>query len=146
MSEHLAWDIGELVVVVLVAVLAVFALLSLRRWLLERRGGTVECSLRDPRGRGVWRLGIGRYNGDELLWFAIFGIRLRPRRVVHRRGLVVSGRRKPEAEEEAALQPDAGIVELQDGNGIVVELAMSGAALTGFLAWLEAAPPGSPIT
>ncbi|MEV0405988.1 DUF2550 domain-containing protein [Actinoallomurus sp. NPDC050550] len=146
MSEHLAWDIGELVVVVLVAVLAAFALLSLRRWLLERRGGTVECSLRDPHGRGVWRLGIGRYNGDELLWFAIFGIRLRPRRVVHRRGLVVSGRRKPEAEEEAALQPDAGIVELQDGNGTVVELAMGGAALTGFLAWLEAAPPGSPIT
>ena len=146
MSEHLAWDIGELVVVVLVAVLAAFALLSLRRWLLERRGGTVECSLRDPGGRGVWRLGIGRYNGDELLWFAIFGILLRPRRVVHRRGLVVSGRRKPEAEEEAALQPDAGIVELQDGNGTVVELAMSGAALTGFLAWLEAAPPGSQIT
>ncbi|MEV5747210.1 DUF2550 domain-containing protein [Actinoallomurus sp. NPDC052308] len=144
MGEYLAWDIGGLLAVVLVAVLAAFALLSLRRWLLERRGGTVECSLRDPYGRGVWRLGIGRYNGDELLWFAIFGIRLRPRRVVHRRGLVVSGRRKPEAEEEAALQPDAGILEIQDGNG-TVELAMSGAALTGFLAWLEAAPPGTPL-
>jgi hypothetical protein len=144
-GEYLAWDIGGLLAVVLVAVLASFALLSLRRWLLERRGGTVECSLRDPRGRGVWRLGIGRYNGDELLWFAIFGIRLRPRRVVHRRGLVVSGRRKPESDEEAALHPDAGIVEVQDGSG-TVELAMSGAALTGFLAWLEAAPPGSSIT
>ncbi|MFL6051935.1 MAG: DUF2550 domain-containing protein [Actinoallomurus sp.] len=145
MGEYLAWDIGGLLAVVLVAVLASFALLSLRRWLLERRGGTVECSLRDPRGRDVWRLGIGRYNGDELLWFAIFGIRLRPRRVVHRRGLVVSRRRKPETDEEAALQPDVGIVEIQDGNG-TVELAMSGAALTGFLAWLEAAPPGSSIT
>jgi hypothetical protein len=143
-GEYLAWDIGGLLAVVLVAVLASFALLSLRRWLLERRGGTVECSLRDPHGRGVWRLGIGRYNGDELHWFAIFGFWLRPRRVVHRRGLVVSARRKPEADEEAALQPDAGIVEIQDGNG-TVELAMSGAALTGFLAWLEAAPPGSPI-
>jgi hypothetical protein len=29
------------------------------------------------------------------------------------------------------------------GDG-TVELAMSDAALTGFLAWLEAAPPGSP--
>jgi Protein of unknown function (DUF2550) len=143
-GAHLAWDIGGLVAVVLVAVLAVFALLSLRRWLLERRGGTVECSLRDPHGRGVWQLGIGRYHGDELRWFAIFGFRLRPRRVVHRRGLVVSGRRKPEAEEEAALHPDAGIVEIQDGSG-TVELAMSGAAMTGFLAWLEAAPPGSPL-
>jgi hypothetical protein len=142
---YLALNVGELLAAFLVAVVAVFAMLSLRRWLLERRGGTVECSLREPDGRGVWRLGIGRYSGDELLWFAIFGFRMRPRRVVHRRGLVVSGRRKPEADEEAALQPDTGIVEVRDGNR-TVELAMSGAALTGFLAWLEAAPPGSSIT
>jgi hypothetical protein len=142
---YLALNVGELLAALLVAVVAVFAMLSLRRWLLERRGGTVECSLREPDGRGVWRLGIGRYSGDELLGVAIFGFRMRPRRVVHRRGLVVSGRRKPEADEEAALQPDAGIVEVRDG-GRTVELAMSGAALTGFLAWLEAAPPGSSIT
>jgi hypothetical protein len=142
---YLALNVGGVLAAVLLAVVAVFAMLSVRRWLLERRGGTVECSLREPYGRGVWRLGIGRYNGDELLWFAIFGFRLRPRRVVHRRGLVVARRREPEAEEEAALQPDAGIVEVLD-DGRTVELAMSGAALTGFLAWLEASPPGSPIT
>jgi hypothetical protein len=141
---YLALNVGGVLAAVLLTVVAVFALLSLRRWLLERRGGTVECSLREPDGRGVWRLGIGRYSGDELLWFAIFGLRMRPRRVVHRRGLIVSGRRKPEAEEEAALQPDAGIVEVRDG-GRTVELAMSGSALTGFLAWLEASPPGSSI-
>jgi Protein of unknown function (DUF2550) len=145
LGGHLALNVGGLLAALLVVVVAVFALLSLRRWLLERRGGTVECSLREPHGRGVWRLGIGRYSGDELLWFAIFGLRMRPRRVVHRRGLVVSGRRKPEADEEAALQPDAGIVEVRDGS-CTVELAMSGAALTGFLAWLEAAPPGSSIS
>ncbi|MCW2944370.1 MAG: hypothetical protein JWR24_1087 [Actinoallomurus sp.] len=144
MGGYLALNVGGVLAAVLLTVVAVFALLSLRRWLLERRGGTVECSLREPDGRGVWRLGIGRYSGDELLWFAIFGLRMRPRRVVHRRGLIVSGRRKPEAEEEAALQPDAGIVEVRDG-GRTVELAMSGSALTGFLAWLEASPPGSSI-
>ncbi len=142
MGGYLALNVGEVLAALLVAAVAVFALLSLRRWLLERRGGTVECSLREPEGRGVWRLGIGRYSGDELLWFAIFGLRMRPRRVVHRRGLIVSGRRKPEADEEAALQPDAGIVEVKD-DGATVELAMSGQALTGFLAWLEASPPGS---
>jgi hypothetical protein len=142
---YLALNVGGVLAAILLAVITVFAVLSLRRWLLERRGGTVECSLREPDGRGVWRLGIGRYSGDELLWFAIFGLRMRPRRVVHRRGLVVSGRRKPEVEEEAALHPDAGIVEVRDG-GRTVELAMSGAALTGFLAWLEASPPGSSIT
>lgn len=136
--------VGEVLAVGLLTVFAVFAVLTLRRWLLERRGGTVECSLREPDGRGVWRLGIGRYSGDELLWFAIFGLRLRPRRVVHRRGLVVSGRRGPRGEEAASLHPDAGIVEVRDG-GRRMELAMSSAALTGFLAWLESAPPGSSI-
>jgi hypothetical protein len=145
LGGHLALNVGGVLAALLVVVVALFALLSLRRWLLERRGGTVECSLREPDGRGVWRLGIGRYSGDELLWFAIFGLTMRPRRVVHRRGLVVTARRKPEADEEAALQPDAGIVELRDGAN-TVELAMSGAALTGFLAWLEAAPPGSSIS
>ena len=142
MGEYLG--VGEVLAVGLLTVFAVFAALTLRRWLLERRGGTVECSLREPDGRGVWRLGIGRYSGDELLWFAIFGLRLRPRRVVHRRGLVVSGRRGPKAEEEASLHPDAGIVEVRDG-GRRMELAMSRSALTGFLAWLESAPPGSSI-
>lgn len=144
MGGHLALDVGAALAAVLLAVIVVFAMLSVRRWLLERRGGTVECSLREPNGRGVWRLGIGRYNGDELLWFAIFGFRFRPRRVVHRRGLVVSGRRTPKAEEQAALHPDTGIVEVRD-DGHTVELAMSGAALTGFLAWLEASPPGSSL-
>ncbi|GAA4508984.1 DUF2550 domain-containing protein [Actinoallomurus oryzae] len=144
MGGHLALDVGAVLAAVLLAVIVVFAMLSVRRWLLERRGGTVECSLREPDGRGVWRLGIGRYHGDELLWFAIFGFRFRPRRVVHRRGLVVSGRRTPKAEEQAALHPDTGIVEVRD-DGHTVELAMSGAALTGFLAWLEASPPGSSL-
>lgn len=144
MGEYLALNIGEVLAVILLAVVVVFVALSLRRWLLEHRGGTVECSLREPGHRGVWRLGIGRYSGDELLWFAIFGLRFRPRRVVHRRGLVVAAHRTPEAEEEAALQPGTGIVELRDEAG-TVELAMSGSALTGFLAWLESAPPGTPL-
>lgn len=141
MGGQLALDVVGVLLAVLIVVVGVFVGLSLRRWLLERRGGTIECSLRDPQGRDVWRLGIGRYQGDRLLWFAIFGLRLRPRRVIHRRGLVISTRRKPENGEETALLPDAGILEVQDGDQ-TYQLAMSGSALTGFLAWLEAAPPG----
>jgi hypothetical protein len=92
----------------------------------------------------VWRLGIGRYKGDELHWHRVFGFRSRPRQVIHRRGLVISNRRRPESTEAPALVPDAGIVEVHDGD-LIVELAMGGAALTGFLAWLEAAPPGFPV-
>jgi hypothetical protein len=64
--------------------------------------------------------------------------------VIHRRGLVVSNRRLPEGDEAAMLSPDASIIELRDGD-LTVELAMSSAALTGFLAWMEAAPPGFPV-
>lgn len=175
MGEHLAFDIGGVLAAILLAVVLVFVHVSVRRWLFERRGGTIECSLRqlpsarrrprrtcdEPGGRrnpggdgdseaeapgdpGVWRLGIGRYKGDELHWHRIFGFRRRPRQVIHRRGLVVSNRRSPEGEEAAALAPDAGIIEVRDGD-LTVELAMSSAALTGFLAWLESAPPGFPI-
>jgi uncharacterized protein DUF2550 len=147
LGEHLIWISGVLLAALVFAVTLVFVLVSVRRWLFERAGGTVECSLRTvaPAGTpGVWRLGIGRYKGDELHWHRIFGLRTRPRQVIHRRGLVVAGRRIPEGDEAAALAPAAFIIELRDGD-VTVELAMSAAALTGFLAWLEAAPPGFPI-
>lgn len=147
MGEHLALDVGGVLAAVFLGVVLVFLAMSLRRWLFEHRGGTVECSLRtislagDP---GVWRLGLGRYKGDELHWHRVFGFRRRPRQVIHRRGLVISNRRRPAKDEVDALAPDAGIIEVRDGD-LTVELAMSSAALTGFLAWLEAAPPGFPV-
>jgi hypothetical protein len=158
-SEHLALDVGGVFAAILLVVVLGFVVVSVRRWLFERAGGTVECSLRtlpssgsgrvnrdgsDQDGAGVWQLGLGRYKGDELHWHRIFGFRKRPRQVIHRRGLVVSNRRSPKGDEAAALVPDADIIEVRDGD-LTVELAMSAAALTGFLAWLEAAPPGFPI-
>lgn len=147
MTEHLAWDVGGVLGVALLIVLLLIGAMSLRRWAFERRGGTVECSLRvlaDDGAAGPWRLGIGRYKGDELHWHRVFGFRRRPRQVIHRRGLVIANRRRPEAAEEPGLVPDAGIIEVRSGP-LAVELAMSSAALTGFLAWLEAAPPGFPV-
>ncbi|MFA1539992.1 DUF2550 domain-containing protein [Actinomadura monticuli] len=148
MGEHLALDVGgALAALVLVAALLVVCML-VRRWLFTRGGGTVECSLRElsPEGGapGVWRLGIGRYKGDELHWHRVFGFRRRPRQVIHRRGLVVSNRRRPGPQEAEGLLPEVSVIEVRDG-GLTVELAMSAAALTGFLAWLEAAPPGLPV-
>lgn len=140
-GEHVAVDVGAVLVAVLLVAVGVFVGLWLRRWLLERAGGTVEFSMRLEENRRAWRLGIGRYHGDELLWFTIFGLRFRPRRVIHRRGLVVAGRRDPEGDEVAALLPDAEILQIRDGEELL-ELAMSDAAMTGFLAWMEAAPPG----
>lgn len=144
MGEHLAIDIGWVLAAFTLVAVLLFGLMSTRRWLLELGGGTVECSLRNLSGSGVWRLGIGRYQGDELQWHRIFGFQRRPKLVIHRRGLVVLGRREPSGEETAALAPDATIIEIKSGD-VSVELAMSMAALTGFLAWLESSPPGWPI-
>ncbi|RFS81910.1 DUF2550 family protein [Actinomadura spongiicola] len=148
MGEHLAVDVGGvLAAVVLVAVL-LYVGMVVRRRLFARGGGTVECSLRElPRDGevpGAWRLGFGRYKGDVLQWHRVFGFRTRPRQVIHRRGLVVANRRGPGPEETESLPPDVTIIEVRDGD-LTVELAMGAEALTGFLAWLEAAPPGFPV-
>jgi hypothetical protein len=143
----LALDVGAVLAAGFLLVVLLFAVVLVRRWLLERNGGTIECSLRtlsDTGATGVWRLGVGSYKGDELHWYRIFGFRGRPRHILHRRGLVVSNRRRPADGEVAGLPAEAAVIELRDG-ALTVELAMGAAALTGFLAWLEAAPPGFPV-
>ncbi|MFG2002048.1 DUF2550 domain-containing protein [Spirillospora sp. NPDC048911] len=147
MGGHLALDVGGVLAAVVLLVALLFVAMTVRRWLFVRGGGAVECSLRvlaQDGAPGAWRLGIGRYKGDVLNWHRVFGFRRRPRQVIHRRGLVIAGRRVPEGEEAAGLLPDVTVIEVRDGD-LTAELAMSGSALTGFLAWLEAAPPGFPV-
>jgi hypothetical protein len=116
-------------VVVLVVLLA--ALVVPRVFMLRSRGN-VPCRLRA--GDRGWRSGMARYADGELHWIPLLGVRLRPRHAIARRGLVVSARR-----------------ELGDGLYAVdcsgstrgISLAMSADALTGFLAWLESAPPSA---
>lgn len=94
-------------------------------------------------GKG-WAYGIARYNGDQIEWFRVFSYAPRPRRFLERNRIEVLQRRHPEGEEELALLADAVILACSL-HGIRVELAMSDDALTGFLAWLEAAPPGQRV-
>ncbi len=135
---------------VLVAVLALLALgvvalvtLALRRRLLSANGGLFNCSLRERparRGKG-WMLGIARYAEDTLEWYRVFSWAPRPRWRLARRGLEIVARREPSTAEAHALLPGAVVVECTlDGRPL--ELAMGADALTGFLAWVEAAPPG----
>jgi len=53
-------------------------------------------------------------------------------------------RRTPEGQEELALLSGAVVLSCLHA-GVPLELAMSEDALTGFLAWLEAAPPGQRV-
>jgi uncharacterized protein DUF2550 len=181
------------VVVVLVVGVAAFAL---RRRLIQRPGGTFDCSLRmrppvtvvpeagknsaaspghdSPGGAAVssrdsasgsgpeatgagaasgdadpdhgkgWVFGIARYSGDRVEWFRVFSYSPRPRRVLQRGRIRVIGRREPAGQEELALLAGAVILVCEHADARI-ELALSDDALTGFLAWLEAAPPGQRV-
>jgi hypothetical protein len=128
--------------VVLALIVLAAAALATRRFLLERSGGTVECALR-LLSRTNWRLGVLSYQRDELCWYGALGVLLRPDQVFHRRSLAVVTRRPADLAEAAALGADRIVVEVSTGDDAHVELAMTEEALTGFLAWLEASPPGS---
>jgi hypothetical protein len=131
-----------LLVVVGVLVLAYVAVAGRRR-LLQRGGGSVELSLRlkpQAAGRG-WSLGVGRFARDELQWYRVFSLAPGPRRTLLRGDLQVERRRPPEGHEVRALLRGAVVMECRTADG-PVQLGMDPAAVTGFLAWLEARPPG----
>jgi hypothetical protein len=117
--------------------------MSLRRRVLQRGGGTIDLSLRlktRSRGRG-WVLGVGKFVDDELHWFRVFSLSLRPRRRLSRRTLEVVERRPPTGPEVFALLKGAVVLECRDGAG-PVQIALDAQAVTGFMAWLESRPPG----
>jgi hypothetical protein len=138
---------------------------ALRRRLIQRPGGTFDCSLRlrmpaeavpappdsEPTppaapsadGKG-WVFGIARYSGDSIEWFRVFSYAPRPRRVLARSDIEVLGRRYPAGQEELALLSGSVVLRCVHRSA-PLELAMSEDALTGFLAWLEAAPPGQRV-
>jgi Protein of unknown function (DUF2550) len=139
---ELALDAAWLFAAFLIVLILAAGGIAARRFLLERGGGTVECGLRKP--NRSWRLGLASYQREELCWFGSFGLSVRPDEVFPRRDLAVVSRRLPTQAEAATLGPGMIVVECQLGeDGGTVELALGEAALTGLLAWLEAAPPGS---
>jgi Protein of unknown function (DUF2550) len=127
--------------------LFVLALLFLRRGFIARSGGTIELSWRLNSvvpGRG-WSPGIGRFAGDDLRWYRIFSLSIRPRRTLTRRGLAVVGRRAPDGPERLALASDWVIVSCTS-QGATIQIAMAESTLAGFLSWIEAVPPGTVST
>ncbi|HEX5984961.1 MAG TPA: DUF2550 domain-containing protein [Nocardioides sp.] len=129
--------------VLLLLVLLYGIALVVRRRFISRHGGTFEFSVRVRSGRAGrgWVLGLGRYSGGDLEWFRIFSLLPRPRRVFRRSELEYVGRRDPGGVESYSLYSGHIIVSCRTPTG-PLEVAMSPEALTGFLAWLEAAPPG----
>lgn len=145
----------EIVAIGLVVVFALLAALFARREWFARRGGSVEIYMRLGmmiEGRG-WAPGFARYSGDELRWYRMFSLSPFPRRVLHRRELTVAGRRTPNPAEQVLVPQDWVVLRLLRPSRVVhpdplqadeklVEIAMSGTVVTGFLSWYESAPPG----
>lgn len=135
-------DVTSIAVLVLLLLVVLLGLLLLRRVRVLRESG-VHVALRsrvDDSGRG-WHLGIGHYHGDVFEWYRVLGISTRPDRVITRHGLEIAQRREPLLPETYAMPPGASVLRCRSGE-VDVELAMGADAMTGFLSWLESAPPG----
>jgi hypothetical protein len=117
-----------------------------RRMLLQRPVGSFACSVRlgGAANRKGFAYGVGRYHGDRVEWFEIFSFSPKPRHVFARHDLQLKGRRPARAEEAHGLPASTMVLECAHA-GTLLEFAMTPDTLTGFMAWVEAAPPGHHI-
>jgi hypothetical protein len=139
-------DLSLVLGTLLGVVALVLAWLVIRRLRVLRSGG-VHVSLRtrlDDSGKG-WKLGVGHYHGDEFAWFRVLSLRHGPDRVIRRNRVEIADRRDPQGPESLNMPVDARVLRFRarpDNTDPEVEIAMGPDALTGFLSWLESAPPG----
>jgi hypothetical protein len=136
-------DITLVVGAVLLLVAGLLVWLGVRRLRALRSGG-VHAALRtrlDEPGRG-WHLGVGRYQGDQFVWIRVLSVRPGPDRVISRSALEIADRRAPTGSELYSMPPSSHVLRFRESGGADVEIAMGPDALTGFLSWLESAPPG----
>jgi hypothetical protein len=114
------------------------AFLLRRRFLLSGLGA-VTVWLR-PAGGPRWSVGVAWYGGDVLLWYRGLSLSVRPQERFCRSGLRVLSRRSP-GRDDLALPSDVVVLVCATAEG-ERELAMEPSTVTGFLSWLESAPPG----
>ena len=125
-----------LVVLAVVVVGLVVAFLLRRRFLLSGLGA-VTMWLRPPDSR--WSVGVAWYGGDTLLWYRALSLSVRPNQRLCRSELAIESRRAP-GPDDPALSPDSVVLRCRTGAG-PRELAMDSSTVTGFLSWVESAPP-----
>ena len=130
------------VVLVLAAaalVVVVFAFLLRRRFLLSGLGA-VTMWLR-PEGSPRWSVGVAWYGGDALLWYRALSLSVRPHYRLCRADFSVRERRSA-GRDDVALPSDVVVLSCSTAEG-PRDLAMDASTVTGFLSWVESAPPGS---
>ena len=122
---------------VLLVVLAVAFLLR-RRFLLSGLGA-VTMWLR-PTGTPRWSVGVAWYGGDVLLWYRGVSLAVRPHERFARADVQVESRRSA-GRDDLALPSDVVVLTVATPEG-TREVAMDSSTVTGFLSWVESAPPG----
>src|SRR3954453_5259965 len=123
--------LGALLVAVVVAFL-------LRRRFLLSGLGAVTMWLR-PAHSARWSVGVAWFGDDSLLWYRALSLAVRPQRRLRRGDLQVEGRREA-GPDDLALPADVVVLTCETSDGRQ-ELAMEPSTLTGFLSWVESAPP-----
>ena len=123
---------GVLVVVLVVA-------FQIRRRFLLSGLGAVTMWLR-PVNSPRWSVGVAWYGGDMLLWYRGLSLAVRPHERLSRAEIQVESRRSP-GREDLALPSDVVVLTIATPEG-PRELAMDTSTVTGFLSWMESAPPG----
>jgi len=133
----------ELVALVLVVVLAALLVVAflVRRRLLLTGIGAVTMWLR-PAGSPRWSVGVAWYGGDTLLWYRALSLSVRPQQRLCRAGFRIDGRRRA-GRDDVVLPAEVVVLECRTDAG-PQELAMESSTVTGFLSWVESAPPSAP--
>jgi hypothetical protein len=122
------------------ALLVVVVAFLLRRRFLLSGLGAVTVWLR-PVASPRWSVGVAWYSGDVLLWYRGLSLSVRPQERFCRSDLRVESRRAP-SRDDLSLPSDVVVLSCATAEG-PRELAMDPSTETGFLSWMESAPPGT---
>lgn len=127
-------------VLLLCCIVPVTWIYARRRW-LSRDGGIFDAELNvgsadEPR----WVLGMARLSGDDLEWFPVLAVGMRPAKAMSRGAGVIRARTDPDSDPLGSQRIMRLEADSRAGRQ-VWELALHQNAVTGLLAWLEAAPP-----
>jgi hypothetical protein len=126
-----------LVLAGIVLLIVLVAFLLRRRFLLSGLGA-VTMWIR-PEGSPRWSVGVAWYGGEALLWYRALSLSVRPQHRLCRADFRVEGRRSP-GRDDVALPADVVVLACSTAEG-PRELAMDPSTVTGFLSWVESAPP-----
>jgi hypothetical protein len=105
---------------------------------LIRMAGALPVAVK--RGDQRWANGVGRYAGDELIWYRTLSLSPAAAMRMPRRELQVVSSRPWDASRDMALRPNLMIVECRFRDERI-NLGFPDNGLTGFLSWLEASAP-----